>query len=205
MNAIVQPRGEAPAQPPRALSTTELGAEMLLGLQLSRAQAMALTRLHFAFAGGNRRQAMEAMDRLHALDAEAERLAGRLPAPPDGDADLAAVAKHLSDQKLAIAFEKLALASSISGPDMVSRPATLEEDLLILTEPAYDHPASDLSNPVAEATPEPPPPFAEWPALPQVEPTEWRPQLPAGLRAAIAMGLLTVLLGLMALLLMAAV
>ena len=62
MNAITQPRSQGAA--PRALSNAELGAELLREVQLSRAQSMALTRLHFALAGGNRHQAMEAMDRL---------------------------------------------------------------------------------------------------------------------------------------------
>jgi hypothetical protein len=193
MNAVIQPRPAARKPQPRALSNAELSTELLRGIQLSRAQAMALTRLHFAFAGGNRRQAMEAMDRLHALDAEAERLVGRLPAPPAGDEDHVAVARHLADQKLAIAFEKLALASSISGPDMVSRAPASDEDLLILTEPADNGPAAGETEPA-----EPPPPFAEWPALPRVEPAEWRPALPGGLRTAIGVGLLVVFLAALA-------
>jgi hypothetical protein len=190
MNAIAQPRAEgARGQPPRALSNAELCTELLREVQLSRAQAMALTRLHFALAGGNRRTAMEAMDRLHALDAEAERLASRLPGPPAGDEELAAVSRHLVDQKLAIAFEKLALASSISGPGMVSRAAAPDEELLILSEP------------VTQAAAEAHPPLAEWPALPQVEPAEWQPFVPLRWRgwlvAALSVMLLAIVTGAM--------
>jgi hypothetical protein len=195
MNAITQPRAQAAS--PRALSNAELGAELLREVQLSRAQAMALTRLHFALASGNRHQAMEAMDRLHALDAEAERLAARLPAASEDDDEAAAVARHLADQKLAIAFEKLALASSISGPGMVSRAGTVEEAMLILDKPiALAEPANDAN--YAE------PPLADWPALPRVEPTEWRPIVSRPLRAWLAFGLLAALLVLLAGLLMAA-
>ena len=194
MNAITHQRREG--APPRALSNAELGAELLREVQLSRAQAMALTRLHFALAGGNRQTAMEAMDRLHALDAEAEALAARLPAAPLDDEEAAAVGRHLADQKLAIAFEKLALASSISGPGMVSRPATAEESLLILDKPiALAEPANDETEP----------PLANWPALPRVEPAEWRPIVSRPLRAWLGFGLIAALLVLMAGLLIAAV
>jgi len=159
MNAITQTRASAVSG--HALSAHELGVELLRGIQLNRANAMALTRLQFALKSGDRQQAMEAMDRLHALDAEIERLAERLPLPDNDDGEWQAVTRHLGDQKLAIAFEKLALASAISGPGMVSEPAAL-----VLTEslPPLPQPAN-----------EPAPPLAEWPALPQVEPAEWRP------------------------------
>ncbi|HKT84963.1 MAG TPA: hypothetical protein VJQ77_02625 [Novosphingobium sp.] len=93
---------------------------LLLGLQLCRANTMSLTRLQLALRSGNRRSALEAIDRLHALDARIEHLIERLPAPANEGGDWQAIAKHLEDQKIAIAFEKLALASEISGPDMIS-------------------------------------------------------------------------------------
>ena len=94
--------------------------DLLLGLQLCRANTMSLTRLQLALRSGNRRCALEAIDRLHALDARIEHLIERLPSPANEDADWQAIARHLEDQKIAIAFEKLALASEISGPDMIS-------------------------------------------------------------------------------------
>jgi hypothetical protein len=93
---------------------------LLLGLQLCRANTMSLTRLQLALRSGNRSQALEAIDRLHALDAKIESLVDQLPPPANGEAEWNAIARHLEDQKIAIAFEKLALASQISGPDTVS-------------------------------------------------------------------------------------
>jgi hypothetical protein len=142
-----------------------------MGLQLSRASTLALTRLQLALTTGDRQQAMAAMDRLHALDAEIERLVDHLPSGHGDDSDRQAIAKHLSDQKLALAFEKLALASEISGPDLRSPPVlpprTAEEDT---------------------------PPLPEWPALPKVEPTEWKPAS-SGVLALIFALLVTVAMG----------
>lgn len=107
------------AAPPSGESQDSL----LLGLQLCRANTMSLTRLQLALRSGNRRSALEAIDRLHALDARIEHLVQRLPPPANEGADWQAIAKHLEDQKIAIAFEKLALASEISGPDMISNRA----------------------------------------------------------------------------------
>jgi hypothetical protein len=135
-------------------TTTELG----LGLQLSRASLMALTRLQLAIQSGDRQQTMAAMDRLHALDAEMERLVDRLPPPAGHDAEWGAIAKHVSDQKLAIAFEKLALVSEISGPAMISAAAPP-----LVLGPRQEEEATEL------------PPLPEWPALPAVEPREWKP------------------------------
>lgn len=106
--------GEAP--PPHGESQDSL----LLGLQLCRANTMSLTRLQLALRSGNRRSALEAIDRLHALDARIEHLIERLPPPANEAGDWQAITRHLEDQKIAIAFEKLALASEISGPDMIS-------------------------------------------------------------------------------------
>jgi hypothetical protein len=160
------PLSEEPAA--AALGPDRLG----MSLQLSRASMMALTRLQLAIQNGDRQQTLAAMDRLHALDAEMERLVGRLPPPADNDSEWGAITRHVSDQKLAIAFEKLALVSEISGPDLVSpQPAPLAE------VPRAPGPAQhDL------------PPLPDWPALPAVEPAEWRPA-PRGL-AALALALL---------------
>lgn len=116
MNVPVGNEPEGLAMPPDRQSQESL----LLGLQLCRANTMSLTRLQLALRSGNRRSALEAIDRLHALDARIEHLIERLPAPANEGGDWQAIAKHLEDQKIAIAFEKLALASEISGPDMIS-------------------------------------------------------------------------------------
>lgn len=98
---------------------------VLQGLQLSRASTLALMRMQLAVRSGERLQAMEAMDRLDTLDTELERVLARAPSPGAQDAAWQAVAKHIEDQKLALAFEKLALASGIVGPGMVSVDDTL--------------------------------------------------------------------------------
>lgn len=115
----------------------QFGRKLAEGLQLTRASTIALTRLQLALASGDRRQAMTAIDRLHVLDGEIEQLVEQLPpstaSAPDDDGQspasrlptadddlLASLGKHIADQKLALAFEKLALASGISGPDLVS-------------------------------------------------------------------------------------
>ncbi|WP_152568140.1 hypothetical protein [Sphingopyxis sp. LC81] len=92
-----------------------------LGLQFCRVGFLSLTRLQLALERGDRSRAMEAIDDLHALDTEVERLVGALPVSSD-DPRQGQVARILKQGKMAVAFEKLALASGISGPDLSSRP-----------------------------------------------------------------------------------
>jgi hypothetical protein len=82
-------------------------------LQYVRASGLAQVRLQLAVLSGNRRRALEQIDRLVALDKELERIAeGSVAiAPP-----LERLADELADQRLAIASEKLALTSQISLP-----------------------------------------------------------------------------------------
>lgn len=129
MNAVPSPdrshsvdQGLPPEGPPVSAS------DLFLGLQFCRANVMSLTRLQLALKSGDRQCALEAMDRLHALDTEMERLAMRLPVPENDAQERMALGKHLADQKLAIAFEKLALVSEISGPDLVSPPTILQPE-----------------------------------------------------------------------------
>ena len=113
----------APNGTPAPADMAELRAalvEVAHGLQLSRASTMALMRLQLAIRSGDRVQALEAVDRLDTLDAEIEGVVARLSPPGESDETLQAVAKHLEAQKLALAFEKLALASGIVGPGLVS-------------------------------------------------------------------------------------
>ena len=152
MNALSspgRPDGVANGLP---LADNELSAsDLFLGLQFCRANAMSLTRLQLALKSGDRQCALEAMDRLHALDAEIERLVKRLPTPENDDPEWGAIDRHLSDQKLAIAFEKLALVSEISGPNLVSPPTALP--------PTDDAPPASLA----------------WPVVPEAEPAGWSP------------------------------
>jgi len=76
-----------------------------------RASGLAQARLQLAVLSGNRRRALEQIDRLIGIDRQLERLAR-------GETTLAAgaLASELADQRLAIASEKLALTSAIELP-----------------------------------------------------------------------------------------
>ncbi len=72
---------------------------------------------------GDRRRIIEAMDRLHALDGEIERKVASLPDPAAPDRARETLGAYLDREKMAVAFEKLVLASGISGPGIASPPA----------------------------------------------------------------------------------
>jgi hypothetical protein len=76
-----------------------------------RASGLAQARLQLAVLSGNRRRALEQIDRLIGIDRQLERLAR-------GEHTFAADALEadLADQRLAIASEKLALTSGIELP-----------------------------------------------------------------------------------------
>lgn len=158
-------------------SDAKLSRKFAEGLQLTRASTIALTRLQLALAGGDRRQAMAAIDRLHAIDGEIEQLVGELPpeagteaqvpSEPANDDPVAALGKHLADQKLALAFEKLALASGISGPGLASPAHPLAH------EPAPVENAAALAE-------ESEPPLVDWHGFPDVQTVVWD-RLPAKL------------------------
>ncbi len=76
-----------------------------------RASGLAQARLQLAVLSGNRRRALEQIDRLIGIDRQLERLA-RGESTPAAEA----LAAELADQRLAIASEKLALTSEISLP-----------------------------------------------------------------------------------------
>ena len=122
MDALSMPEGSDAA--PRPAAPHEDGrptaAGLALNLQYCRAGLLSLTRLQLALERGDRVQAMAAIDHLHALDLEMERAVEALPlsarmAWPE------AIGGHLKEEKMAIAFEKLALASGISGPKLTAR------------------------------------------------------------------------------------
>ena len=84
-----------------------------LDLHYVRAAALAQVRLQLAVLSGNRRRALEQIDRLVTLDRELERIAqGTLAiAPP-----IEPLADELAGERLAIAAEKLALTSGVELP-----------------------------------------------------------------------------------------
>lgn len=93
-----------------------------LGLQYCRIGILSLMRLQLAIERGDRSRVLEAIDDLHAFDAEVEHVVEALAVPAD-DVRLALVARRLKSEKMAVAFEKLALASGISGPGLSSQAA----------------------------------------------------------------------------------
>lgn len=95
-------------------------ADHALGLQYCRIGILSLTRLQLAIERGDRSRVLEAIDDLHAFDAEVEHVVEALPVPMD-DVRLALLARRLKSEKMAVAFEKLALASGISGPGLSSQ------------------------------------------------------------------------------------
>ena len=179
------PEAEADtAEPAPADLAADLAAELARSLQLSRAGALSLTRLQLAIKGGDRQATMAAMDRLHAVDAEMERLVDRLPHPGARDparAEWDAISRHLTDQKLSLAFEKLAMVSEISGPGMTS-PSARPDLAPPRRMPAGPSGAPGKSNihPITTTAASPEPPLADWPRLPAVQPAEWT-SLPAWL------------------------
>lgn len=82
-------------------------------LQYLRAAGLAQARLQLAVLSGNRRRALEQIDRLVAIDKRLEDIAtGHPPAEPADDA----LKAELADQRLAIATEKLALTAGVELP-----------------------------------------------------------------------------------------
>lgn len=136
-------RGPLPVQPGTAAT------DIAIGLQLCRASAMSLMRLQLAFERGDRLGAMEAIDRLHALDSEAEQMMEGLPLRTD-DPVGAAIARHLKEEKMAVAFEKLALASGVSGPKLGAPPAFLCQDQAS-SPPEFDEPDLEDGAPPVDA------------------------------------------------------
>ena len=76
-----------------------------------RASGLAQARLQLAVLSGNRRRALEQIDRLIGIDRQLERLARGEHATAAG-----ALEADLAGQRLAIASEKLALTSGIALP-----------------------------------------------------------------------------------------
>jgi len=95
------------------ISMTRLEPRASLPLQFLRASGLAQARLQLAVLTGNRRRALEQIDRLVDIDKHLERIGdGTIGiAPP-----LAQFASDLVDQRLAIASERLALASEVRLP-----------------------------------------------------------------------------------------
>jgi hypothetical protein len=80
-------------------------------LHFMRASGLAQARLQLAVLSGNRRRALEQIDRLVAIDKDLERVAsGQLP--------VEALDEDLGEHRLALASEKLVLTSQVQLPRM---------------------------------------------------------------------------------------
>lgn len=110
---------ESSREPP-APDGTALRRDVYLGLQMCRANSLSLMRLQLALRKGDRHCVLEAIDRLHDLDTHIGRLLQRLPISANDDPETQAICKYIDEQSMAVAFERLALVSQISGPDMLS-------------------------------------------------------------------------------------
>lgn len=141
MNAYPTTVGDAGQPQPADAEATAL----FWGLQYCRASTLSLTRLELALESRDRQRIIEAMDRLHALDGEIERKVASLPAPAGAEA----LNEHLGREKMAVAFEKLVLASGISGPGLASPSTSLPQPSRIGV------PAPDVDWPPAGETREP--------------------------------------------------
>lgn len=84
-----------------------------LDLHYTRASGLAQARLQLAVLSGNRRRALEQIDRLVNIDRQLERMASGDIEPVSSIEEFQA---ELTDQRLAIASEKLALTSTIELP-----------------------------------------------------------------------------------------
>lgn len=84
-----------------------------LDLHFLRASGLAQARLQLAVLSGNRRRALEQIDRLVDIDKQLELMASGMVAIAPAPAQLES---ELADQRLAIASEKLALTSAIELP-----------------------------------------------------------------------------------------
>lgn len=160
MNALTPPAmGARPAMPADLPDSDPDAAGLFWGLQYCRAGMLSLTRLELAMESGDRQRIIEAIDRLHALDGEIERTVAGLPVPAEPDPARAAIEEYLGREKMAVAFEKLVLASGISGPGIASPAARSPRS----RAPAVAAPArADAGAPWGEFDDEPP--FAARPA-----------------------------------------
>jgi hypothetical protein len=99
------------ASQPASIAAFHFDAPERPDLSWLRASALAQARLQLAVLSGNRRRALEQIDRLVGIDRQLERIA-RGESTPAAEA----LATELADQRLAIASEKLALTSAIELP-----------------------------------------------------------------------------------------
>lgn len=121
-----------------------LRRDVRLGLQICRASSLSLTRLQLALIYGDRPGMLEAMDRLQDLDSQIGRLLKRTLTSGNDDPEVQAISRHVDEQSRAVAFERLALVSEVSGPKMATARATWSAALQAATEANSDEPAEPI-------------------------------------------------------------
>lgn len=107
-------------------------------LHYLRASGLAQMRLQLAVLSGNRRRALEQIDRLVDIDKQLELVAdGKIAIAPSAER----LESELADQRLAIATEKLALTSAIELPRLepafgagMGQALAADEDIVIVED-----------------------------------------------------------------------
>ena len=124
------------------------GQELARSMTLLRASNLSVVRLQLAMERQDKRQAMEALDGLVALDGEIRELVCAIPAEAE---PLREMTRRIDDQRRAIASEKLVFAAGRRGPalapqgELTAEPAPLEGE-------AAAHDAYEPNGPQEEET-----------------------------------------------------
>ena len=125
-----------PGEPaPLPVSRQELARSMTL----LRASNLGVVRLQLAMERQDKRQAMEALDGLVALDGEIRDLVGMMPT----EAPLREMTQRIDAQRSAIAYEKFVLAAGRAGPALARNgdPSPVSEPAPLLDEVPEDREA----------------------------------------------------------------
>ena len=109
------------------------GQELARSMTLLRASNLSVVRLQLAMERQDKRQAMEALDGLVALDGEIRELVGAMPAEAE---PLREMTRRIDDQRRAIASEKLVFAAGRRGPALAPEAEPTAEPAPLLEEAA---------------------------------------------------------------------
>ncbi|MEA1015136.1 hypothetical protein [Sphingosinicella sp. LY1275] len=106
-------------------------------MTLLRASNLSVVRLQLAMERQDKRQTIEALDGLVALDGEIRELVGTMPAEAE---PLREMTQRIDDQRSAIASEKLVFAAGRAGPALARNidPAPVSEPTPLLDEASED-------------------------------------------------------------------
>lgn len=115
--------------------------ELARSMTLLRASNLGVVRFQLAMERQDKRQAMEALDGLVALDGEIRELVDTMPA----EEPLREMTRRIDDQRSAIASEKFVLAAGRAGPALARNadPAPASEPASLLDEVSEDWEADE--------------------------------------------------------------